>query len=452
MTPTDPSPPGAAAALPAAAHPALSTVLDAANEGFYAFDSDWRLAFVNAAAAEYFGLRPAEMLGRLVWDLLPHGRGTDFEHACRQAMEAGKLTVLHGPSQRRPGRLIQLKVVPTGAGGAGVWLSDVTAQRGMEAALRAERDRNAQILESISDAFYAVDRSWRLTYVNRMAEIWWGRSREELLGQVFWEVFPQAKGSRSHAAHLQAAAERCVVRLETVSPVIGRWVDVSIFPSPSGLAVYFRDITERKHAEERQRLLVNELNHRVKNSLAVVQAIARQTLREGRDVGEAREALTARLVALAGAHDILTQEQLAGADLVEVIERAVLAQLDRPERVTLAGPHVGVPPHAVVSLSLALHELATNALKYGALSTAAGRVELSWRLAEQDGSRRLHLRWAERGGPTVAPPSRKGFGSRLIERSLAADLGGEVRLTFEPTGVVCEIEAELPADAPEGIA
>jgi PAS domain S-box-containing protein len=420
-------------------------MLEAAIEAFYAIDREWRLVFLNAAAEQYFGIPRDRLLGHWLWDVLPQGRGTDFETACRLAIEARKSSVLDGPSQQRPGQVLELKIVPIGEGGAGVWLADITERRRMEAALRAERDRTAEILESISDAFYAVDREWRLTYVNRIAEQWWGRSREELLGQVFWNAFPQTKGSRSHAAHLEAAAERKVVRLETVSPVIGRWVDVSIFPSGAGLSVYFRDITERKHAEERQRLLVNELNHRVKNSLAVVQAIARQTLREGRDMVEAREALSARLVALAAAHDVLIQENLSGSDLTDVIERTVLAQLDRPERVRLEGPHVEAPAHAALSLSLALHELATNALKYGALSTAAGRVEVSWRVAEGNGARWLHLRWAECGGPQVKPPSRRGFGSRLIERALAVELGGAVRLDFDPDGVICEIDAELPA-------
>lgn len=443
--PADPPWSAAVAAPAAAADSTLAGVVEAAIEAFYAFDRDWRVVFVNAAAEAYFDLSRDRLLGRVIWDVLPQGRGTAFEAACRQAMEQHRPGVLEGRSTQRPDRLIELKVVPMGEGGAGVWLADVTAQRRMEAALRVERDRNAEILESISDAFYAVDHKWRLTYVNRIAEQWWGRSREDLLGQVFWEAFPEAKGSRSHAAHVEAANGRKVVRLETISPVIGRWVDISIFPSEGGLSVYFRDITERKLAEERQRLLVNELNHRVKNSLAVVQAIARQTLRDGRDMTEAREALTARLLALAGAHDVLIHENLAGADLAEVIERAVLAQLDRPERVRLAGPPVGMPAHTVLSLSLALHELATNALKYGALSIAAGRVNLSWRVAEGDGARLLHLRWVECDGPPVAPPTRKGFGSRLIERSLAADLGGAVRLAYEPTGVVCEIDARLPA-------
>jgi two-component sensor histidine kinase len=130
------------------------------------------------------------------------------------------------------------------------------------------------------------------------------------------------------------------------------------------------------------------------------------------------------------------------------LSRPRCAQLDRPERVALAGPHVRVPPAAALSLSLALHELATNALKYGALSVAGGRVDLIWNLADEQRARRLRLRWSESGGPPVRPPERKGFGSRLIERALAADVRGTVRLAFEPAGVVCDIDMEAPAPVP----
>src|SRR5262249_54859982 len=148
-----------------------------------------------------------------------------------------------------------------------------------------------------------------------------------------------------------------------------------------------------------------------------------------------REAFSARLVALASAHDVLNDQRLSGADLGEVIERAVLAQLDRPEQVRLEGPDVRVPPTAALSLSLALHEPAVNALKYGSLAAPEGSVLLRWELADGQASRRLRLRWAERGGPPVEPPRRKGFGSRLIERALAAEVGGTVRLEFSPEGV-----------------
>lgn len=205
------------------------------------------------------------------------------------------------------------------------------------------------------------------------------------------------------------------------------------------------------HAREAQlRLMVNELNHRVKNTLASIQAIAAQTLRNTTDTEAARLALQSRLRALAAAHDILTRTQWQGAALDSLAADALapLRPAD-PARLSLAGPPVWLPPRAALSLALAFHELATNAVKYGAFANEAGRVAVSWTVDEQAaGPLRLGIRWAETGGPPIAgPPARRGFGSRLIERSLAHDLGGSARLEFRPEGLVCIIEAVLtPAD------
>ncbi len=196
---------------------------------------------------------------------------------------------------------------------------------------------------------------------------------------------------------------------------------------------------QRQAAEEQRLLLLNELNHRVKNTLAVVQGIARQTFREG----EARVSLDvfeARLAALSRAHNLLTDADWKAADLRDI----VLDQLAQAgARVQATGPSVLLAPQTAVSLALALHELGANATKYGALSNDGGRVEISWRVDPDPPT--LRLRWEEAGGPTVQPPGRRGFGSRMIERALAAELGGVVRIDYPPTGVVCEIHASLTA-------
>jgi PAS domain S-box-containing protein len=419
----------------------LENVLEIVSDGFYALDQDWRYVIFNRAAEAYFGVSRDAVLGRMIWDIFPQGVGTPFEGICRRAMDAGEATTFETRSNLRPDRIVELRVAPLREGGIAVSLNDITERRRAEDALREARDRSEEILESISDAFYAVDADHRFTYVNRVAETWWGRKREDLIGKVFWDEFPQAIGSPSMEGQIRAVRERCVVRLEALSPIIARWVDVSMFPSGTGLSVYFRDITERKEAERRQRLLVNELNHRVKNTLAVVQALARRTLSGAASLAQAREAFTARLLALAGAHDVITRETWTGADLGEVVDRSLLRQLDRPGRVRVDGPPVSVSPKLALSLSLALHELMTNAMKYGALSQDEGEVALTWRTAREGA--RLQIRWVETGGPPVTPPQRRGFGSRLIERALATDIGGPVTLVFAPEGVVCEIDAAL---------
>lgn len=208
------------------------------------------------------------------------------------------------------------------------------------------------------------------------------------------------------------------------------------------------DITDAKSAEEHQLLLIHELNHRVKNTLATVQSIAGQSLRglEGAEAAAARAAFEARLLALARVHDVLTRESWEGAELSAVVADAIrpLESGDgRPSRFAVDGPALRLPPRLALSIAMALHELGTNAVKYGALSTDDGRVAISWTV-RWESETRLALRWAESGGPPVRKPTRTGFGSRLIERSLARELAGEVKLGYEPTGVVCTIDAPVP--------
>jgi two-component sensor histidine kinase/PAS domain-containing protein len=211
---------------------------------------------------------------------------------------------------------------------------------------------------------------------------------------------------------------------------------------PVAIAGASRDLTERKQAEELQRLLGNELNHRVKNTLATVQSIVNQTLRGAADTESARATVNARIVALAEAHDLLTDRSWAGADLTDLVARAVAPFAIG--QIALGGPSVDVSPSQALALSLALHELATNAAKYGALCRPEGRVGLRWDVQ----GNRLNLSWRESGGPHVAPPSRRGFGSRLIENALSHDLDGQTRLEFAPEGVRCWITAVLTANEP----
>lgn len=204
------------------------------------------------------------------------------------------------------------------------------------------------------------------------------------------------------------------------------------------------DISERRRNEELLQLIVNELNHRVKNNLAMVQAIAMQTFRGIDAAAEPLERFISRLVALAQANDLLTGERWAGVKLRGVIEQAVRSHYDTPDRISISGPDTDIPAKSALALSLALHELATNATKYGAWSRPGGIVSIEWTVEpHEDDSECLKLVWRERGGPIVAPPARRGFGSRLIQRGLASELDGKVEIQFEPTGVVCRIEAPL---------
>ena len=197
-------------------------------------------------------------------------------------------------------------------------------------------------------------------------------------------------------------------------------------------------------------LIARELNHRVRNNLAVIQGIARLSFRNSSQADVRR--FEARLTALSKAHDLLMRGHWTDAELREVASAAI-EPFGVADRVTLTGPSVLLRPNSVVAYALAFHELTTNALKHGALSTGAGRVELAWEVYGERGER-VHLVWTERGGPPVKAPERVGFGSELIQRAVASELGTPVQLRFEPEGLVCEFDGPtqktpaLPGQAP----
>ncbi len=203
-----------------------------------------------------------------------------------------------------------------------------------------------------------------------------------------------------------------------------------------------QDINERKVGEERRQLLTNELNHRVKNSLALAQAVVDASLRGAKSLDEGRATATARIRALSHAHDILTSETWSSAAVFDIVLAMVDSLTLNPARIEVSGEGLRLGPRAALQLSLALHELATNASKYGALSNDVGKVFISWS-ADHEDPRHFHFAWRERGGPAVVEPSSRGFGSRLIERATAAAFEGEVKLVFNPDGVVWTIDAPL---------
>jgi two-component sensor histidine kinase len=217
-----------------------------------------------------------------------------------------------------------------------------------------------------------------------------------------------------------------------------RWWDVAVTPilsadgSVDKLLSVSRDITETKQLEEHQRLLINELNHRVKNTLATVQSIATQTLRNATALDEAQAAFEARLMALSRAHNVLTRENWEGASLRIIVTEAVAPYANaREDRLHVSGPDVRLSPRMALALAMALQELATNAVKYGALSNDTGEIRILWMLDHTKAPPCLYLRWEESGGPPVQAPKRRGFGTRLIA----------------PTGVVCTVDAPLMTDA-----
>jgi PAS domain S-box-containing protein len=324
-----------------------------------------------------------------------------------------------------------------------------------ETALRRSEARFREFFETAGDAIFVEDAEGRYVEVNAAACRLLGYTREELLSMTVADVMGPENMVRVRAWRDQRPRERPGMSEWRIRRKDGSAVDVEISAGVlegGGLEAVVRDITARRAAEARQRLMMNELNHRVKNSLATVQAIAAQTL--GGDVPAGpRRTFTERLIALAQANDILIAEEWAGASLAAIAEQVARPHADpsRPDRFACKGPEVQLPPKSATALALALHELATNAAKYGALSRPEGRVELNWAVGEAE--RELRITWRERGGPPVRAPGRTGFGTRLIRRGLAAELQARVELDYAADGLVCTVRAPLPRPAsPEPMA
>jgi PAS domain S-box-containing protein len=326
------------------------------------------------------------------------------------------------------------------------------ATEALQEALQARQvseERYRRIFEQTSDLILAVDLNQVITDCNPSAADAVGLPRDEAIGRMISEFVSPEDFQRTTQALQQklnsGGTTRYDVRVASRSGELLHWEIASGLTYdrdgvPVELHVVGRDITQRKLAEERQRLLINELNHRVKNTLAVVQSIAHQTLRSDGVASAAREAMEGRLAALSAAHDVLTRESWTSAPLGEIVRNAVSPFCDE-RRCSITGNELRLNPRAAVAVALAVHELATNAAKYGALSNEGGSVSISWSIA--DG--RLGFVWRELGGPPVVEPSRRGFGSRLIERGIAGEFGGTAELVFDAAGLIFKLDAPLPA-------
>ncbi len=342
-----------------------------------------------------------------------------------------------------------------------VTVTDLSVHLRAEQIAAAERFARS-ILEQATEAIVVLDRAGSITHASDAAELLLGGSP---IGQRFTAAFKLEASDRTHAGLLERSSSNLdsmlatrpfhgiEVRLRDRDLAAGRTFLLSAGPlldetkTPVGSIVTLTDITARKRSEEQQTMLVAELNHRVKNILAIVQSVAAQTMRNAGSLDTFNERFAGRLRALALAHDILTKTRWGGVELTQL-----LGEIAAPyrERVMLGGPPLLLPSQSVVPLSLVLHELMTNAAKYGALS-GSGRVELAWhREAEGDDSA-VNMLWRETGGPPVTPPAKSGFGTKLIERVLTYDLDGSATLDFRPEGVACKLRflvGSAKSDAP----
>ncbi|WP_309092034.1 PAS domain-containing protein [Phenylobacterium sp.] len=405
--------------------------------------------FVNAAYRRLFGDR--DYIGRDARDLFPELEGQEFFDLLDRVWSTGERIVARDVTARvDDGRggvrelhldFIYEPVLDERGQVTGIFCEghDVTETYRAQLALKSseERFRTALQIQTVGAIYF--DMEGRLTDANdaflRMA----GYSRAELeAGRLTWQAMTPPEwiaDSERAFAELKARGETTPYEKEYLRKDGSRWwalFAAKLLPDGTGFE-FVLDITDRKRAEAHLQLVAMELNHRVKNNLATVQSIVRQALRRDADPLQAREALLDRISALAAAHDILTREQWEGAPLDE-LARGVLTPLAGDHRLTLEGPRAVLSPKTAISVSMAFHELGTNALKYGALSAPGGRVSISWTRAPTAADAVL-LTWRESDGPPVQPPRREGFGSRLLKSGLSAELGGPVEIRYAPDGV-----------------
>jgi len=336
---------------------------------------------------------------------------------------------------------------------------DITASRRAEEALRETEERYRLAARATNDAIWDWDLVTNHVLWNEALHTAHGHAPDAVMPTGDWwiaQIHPEDR------ARVDASIHAVIDGIGTAwtdeyrfRRADGSYADIldrgNIIRDPHGRAIRMigamLDISARKRAEEHQRLLTGELQHRVKNTLTLVQAMANQTFRNVMDPAAAHEIFSARLISLGRAHDILTQSSWTDAPIAEVVEGALSVHRGEVgERIRASGPDIPLAAKPALALALALHELATNAAKYGALSNDAGSVELRWNVVQVETTQRFVMVWSERGGPPIlTQPSRRGFGSRLIERSFTAEVGGDVELTYAPTGLICRLEVLLAA-------
>lgn len=429
--------------------------------GLHLVASDGTILRANQAELDLLGYAAEDYIDRKIMEF--HVDEPVIEDILRR-LSAGERLERH-PARLRAsdGSIKHVQITSNVHFGEGEFLNtrcftvDVTREQEAQAAL-LERSRQArEILDALPAAIYTTDSEGMITYYNEAAVAFSGRRPE--LGSdswcVSWRLYESDGTPLPHDECPMAVSlkeGRPVRGAEAIAErPDGTRVPFIPFPTPlrdeSGAIIgavnMLIDISERKRAEEEQRTLIHELNHRVKNTLATVQAIAAQTLKTTSDPAAFAEKLQGRIQALSSAHDLLTQSRWAGLAIDDLLAAELRPYGDpASDRFEISGESVVLEPRIALVLGMVLHELATNAAKYGALSILHGKLHLGWSVTE-DRKPWLRLRWRESGAPPVATPRVPGFGTRIIESSITRDLGGKVAFDFAPTGLDCHMELPL---------
>lgn len=460
MSVNDRSPPttGGNHTAMSAAGPLLVQALAALPTPVFVADAEGFIVFYNEAAAAMWGGRPRLNVDKFCGPVRlfrPDGRPIAPEDcATARALRTGQaIAGEEAISERADGARIPYEAYPTplrdAAGsivGVVSMLNDMSDRRRDD----IEAARLAAIVTSSQDAIVSKTLDGVVTSWNEGAARIFGFTADDMVGSMITKIIPPELHHEEWDILARIRRGERVEHFETIRVARdGRRVNVSVTISPLrdkwgrivGASKVGRDITDRKIAEERQQTLVNELNHRVKNTLATVQSLASQTLRSGGVPEITRNEFEARLLALSKAHDQLTRGNWEHADFATIV-----SDVFEPYRhansgtLTLSGEAVKLNAQTALTLAMILHELATNAAKYGALSQPTGSLSVSWKVTNGAAPARLAIDWQEKGGPAVTPPVRRGFGSRLLERGITRELRGSAHTTFDPAGFRCTME------------
>ncbi|MBS0251243.1 MAG: PAS domain S-box protein [Proteobacteria bacterium] len=432
----------------------LRHALEASGAGVWTWDGDTGLITVDEVYRAMYGIAPDVTVDFKIWEarLHPDDRET-LKQRAEECLHSGsqwreEFRILHPQLGTRwlagLGRVVR---DPNGrvTGMTGINI-DITAQKTAESAV-AEREAHLMaVVEGAIDGIITFGDDGTVLSLNTAAATMFGAAPNDVIGQNVRMLMPHLSAQNDFLPKGSSTTEAKTTGI--IREVVGRHWDGSTFPLDLGITevsregqrlviAIVRDITERKQTEETQRLLIDELNHRVKNTLATVQAMAEQTLQNTRDPTHFVESFRGRLQALSRAHNLLTQKTWTGVDLESLIREQLL--VSGSQILTCTGPKIELKPRVAVHLGLALHELGTNARKYGALKVPEGRLSVTWHLADHGADPELELTWVESGGPAVSQPTDHGFGTLLIERGLKHSLGGEAHMKFMPTGVICKM-------------
>jgi PAS domain S-box-containing protein len=449
----------------------LAATYEAATVGIAEVDEAGRFVRVNDALCKFLGRSRDQALATSLVDITHEDdRAQDAALYARQVRGELASYAIRKRVLKPDGSIVHLDVSSSSVrdeGGRfrhGVRvIQDVTERERMQEEIQANERRMRELLEALPAAIYTTDPEGRITFFNQAAVELAGRKPE--LGSdkwcVSWRLYWPDGTPLPHDGCPMAIAlkeGRPVRGYEAIAErPDGSRVPFIPYPTPLydpegrlvGAVNMLIDITARKDAELRQKVLIDELNHRVKNTLATIQSLAVYTARHARDLGDFSKTFQARVIALAKAHDLLTKHHWMGTALQSLVQDIVAPFADGSQRARIQGDAIDLKPRAAISITMALHELATNAAKYGALSTTGGTLLISWKVYNGP-EPALEIGWQEQGGPPVAAPRRRGFGTRLIERCIEQDLAGQADLQFAAPGFRCRIRIPLSHEVRHG--